>query len=186
MPAAAPCPRQHHARGGSTTPAAAAPRLRRRHHACGAAPAALTSRRARTACGGISSADNSSPERCLYRGRYPIGRLSDVPPGEVDHLEARRTGQRHHLARLAAEQFQRVYECRAVMAHHRARATHGQRSGNPHSMLPRRVTCLRGDMFGRGEHAMRQPKPSTPPDKAVKLPRRHPRSRKFRRSHHPS
>jgi hypothetical protein len=71
------------------------------------------------------------------------------------------------------------------MAGHRARATHDQRSGDPYSVFAGRVTCLRGDKFGRGEHAMRQPKPSTPPNKAVELPGRHPRSRKFRRGHHP-
>ncbi len=78
-----------------------------------------------------------------------------------------------------------MYGRRAVMARYRVQGAYGQRSGNPHSVFVRRVTCLRGDSFSRGEHAVGQPTPSTPPDKAAKLSPRHSRGRKLRRGHHP-
>ena len=77
-----------------------------------------------------------------------------------------------------------MYGRRAVMARYRTRAAYGQRSGNLHSLFARRVTCLRGNNFSRGEHAMGQPTPNTPTDKAAKLSPRHPRGRKLRRGHH--
>ena len=97
---------------------------------------------------------------------------------------AGRTGQRHRLAWSAAEQLQRVYGRRAVMARYHVQAAYGQRSGNLHSVSARRVTCLHGDNVSRGEHAMGQPTPSTPPDKAAKLSPRDPCGRKLRRGHH--
>ena len=77
-----------------------------------------------------------------------------------------------------------MYGRRAVMARYRVRAAYGQRGGHLHSVFARRVTVLRGDNFGWGEHAMGQPAPSTPTDKAAKLSPRHPRGRKLRRGHH--
>ena len=58
---------------------------------------------------------------------------------------ARRTGKCHRLARLMAEQLQRMNERRAVMARYSAPATHSQRSSHVHSMLARRATRLSGD-----------------------------------------
>jgi hypothetical protein len=98
---------------------------------------------------------------------------------------AGRTGQRHRLARFTSEQFQRMHGRRAVMARYRVRTAYGQRSGNLHGVFARRVTCLLGDNLSRGEHAVGQPTPSSPPNQAAKLPPRYPRGRKLGRGHHP-
>ena len=96
---------------------------------------------------------------------------------------ARRPGQRHRFVQPAAKQFHPMNERRAVMASYGSRSR-GQRSGDPHGMLARSVTSLRGDQLGRSEHTTGQPEPSSVPDKAAKLPPRHARSRKLSGSHH--
>ena len=75
--------------------------------------------------------------------------VDDMPGGERGDVQAdplssgpgagaaRRTGQRHRLACFAAEQVQRMYGRRAVMARYRTRAAYGQRSGNLHSLFAR-------------------------------------------------
>jgi hypothetical protein len=70
------------------------------------------------------------------------------------------------------------------MAYRSNRTDPGQSGSGLHGMLPCPVACLGCDELGRGKYAMGQPKPDAAPDKAANLSPRHPRSRKFGRSHH--
>jgi len=119
----------------------------------------------------------------------PIGERgyvdTDSRPARSPARAARRTGQRDSFLWWPAEQVDPMEERGAVVAYHCNRADPSQSGGSLHGMLPRPVTRLGRDQLSRGEYAMGQPKPSAPPDKAVELPTRHPRRRKFTRGHHP-